>query len=85
MSDKDEFIARAGYEVYETARYIYEYCTDDPSEFCIQHSSPGRTIFGSINRMAWSPLKGFEVIWESCTPKFKERWMEFIGEVVSWY
>lgn len=42
----------------------------DPDDFCVQHVSDVGLIFGSSNRLRWSPETGFAPIRSSCTDRF---------------
>jgi hypothetical protein len=42
----------------------------DPNDFCLQHMSGGRIVFGSTNRLIWSPETGFYPDEKYCTKRF---------------
>jgi hypothetical protein len=42
----------------------------DPADFCIQSFSPTSIVFGSTNRLVWTPTGGFRPDRSYCTNKF---------------
>ena len=54
--------------VEDRAFDIFRQC-DAESDYCIQ-SVGGVAVFGSTNRLCWSPITGFYVVRSMCTSRF---------------
>ncbi len=48
----------------------------DPYDFCVQNSSPqlASIVFGSTNRLIWSPFTGFYADRSYCSARFLEQY-----------
>jgi hypothetical protein len=42
----------------------------DADDFCVQHVSPDGIVFGSVNRLIWTPKTGFYPDAQDCNPMF---------------
>ena len=55
------------FSVIDTAATFFEGFDTD---FGIQYRDSDNIIFGGLNRIVWSPLKGFRIDRDYCTPDF---------------
>jgi hypothetical protein len=62
-----------GFIVYEAAFEIFN-DAGCPQDFCVQYVSSNSVIFGSTNRVIWTPAKGFIPDRSYCTQKFLNYW-----------
>jgi hypothetical protein len=44
----------------------------EPEDFCLQGIFPDRVIFGSTNRLVWTPGRGFQALASHCNTPFLE-------------
>ncbi len=62
--------------VIEAAMEFWEDC---PNDFCIQTVCCAGIVFGSVNRVVWSPISGFCADREYCTARFLTHYYEKRG------
>ena len=60
------------FDILDTAQYLYEKAGFE-NDFCVQHVSAGSIIFGSCNRVIWSPLNGYRTDPSHCRAEFIEK------------
>lgn len=73
----DERVQHIGLLVVEEAMDRFEACRA-ASDFCIQ--SLGQVVvFGSTNRVTWSPTRGWSLDRSYCTDRFKILWDSMYG------
>ena len=65
--------------ILEEAKILWEEC---PSDYCIQYinDSNGVIVFGSTNRVVWTPRRGFRLEQSHCSERFIEHYKELMGE-----
>jgi hypothetical protein len=73
-----EAIQEIGVMVIEYAESLFENagCPDD---FCIQSVSSFSVVFGGVNRLIWSPIRGFRCDTSYCTQKFIDTLKKYHG------
>jgi hypothetical protein len=54
--------------------YALELWKECPDDFCIQFVDVDCIIFGSVNRVKWTPKRGFSIDRSYCTKKFIEHY-----------
>ena len=53
------------------------YWKESPEDFCLQTiGDNGVLVFGSVNRVQWTPGNGFICFQDSCTPDFIDHFKE---------
>jgi hypothetical protein len=60
-------VANIVLNIVHAAAVYFEECPDD---FCLQHLRLDTIVFGSTNRLIWSPLRGFFPDPSCCTREF---------------
>ena len=60
------------FDIIDTAEHLYEKAGFE-NDFCVQHVSAGSIIFGSCNRVIWSPLNGYRADPSHCREEFIEK------------
>ena len=59
------------YGIVRGASVYWRLCPDD---FCFQNADGEIIVFGSVNRIVWSPTFGYQISSLHCTPAFRTRY-----------
>jgi hypothetical protein len=68
-----------GTMVVDAAKDIFQDC-GALSDFCVQNVGPSSVVFGGVNRVIWTPLRGFRRNHVDCTERFATTFDSLYGK-----